>query len=117
MGTDPCAPLPKGARAETGDGTGDGDTANMVISAELVNVGSSDVGPTLVVVVSGRPLLIYRSFVSGASGDSFPFHFCLVEHVFLGIVESAPSGPYHPVATFCHPGGNPSGAVVAPPHS
>jgi hypothetical protein len=118
--TDPCAPLPKGTRADA-DGGGDKSTSNAVISAELVEVGVGDAGPTLIVVVAGRPLLIYRSFIA-TSGDksndhSFPFHFALWEHTFLGVIESPPTGPYQPVAAFRHPGGNPSGAIIVPPHA
>eukprot|EP00930_Biecheleria_cincta_P027399 TRINITY_DN19257_c0_g1_i1.p1 TRINITY_DN19257_c0_g1~~TRINITY_DN19257_c0_g1_i1.p1 ORF type:complete len:1549 (-),score=302.72 TRINITY_DN19257_c0_g1_i1:13-4632(-) len=132
--TDVCAPLPRGAVETQLSKADDAEASSCaVISAELLYVDPDDVGPTLAVVVHGRPLLIYRAFqhqvvrqdVSGkvAAGQaaSFPWSFSLVEHDFLGLVQAPPAAagwtPYQPVAMLSDAAGQPNGAVLVPPHA
>jgi len=89
-----------------------------------VEVGADDRGPTLVAVIVGRPILLYRSSVpftrrgQGEGGHhEFPRTFSLHEHDFIGPVDSHPLRPYRPVAAWRHPGGLSAGAVVVPPHA
>ncbi|CAE8583292.1 unnamed protein product, partial [Polarella glacialis] len=131
--SDVCAPLPRATaemqlakareqRAATPDFAKQ-PPACPVVCAELVEVDPEDQGPTLVVLVEGRPILLYRSFPrqakpeeQGVSAAAFPFHFALVEHDFLGLVQTPSGGPYQPVAMLQDAAGQPAGAVVVPPH-
>lgn len=114
--TDLCAPLPKGAAAEAqakADGPGGGAD---VIAAELVSVDADDRGPTLVVLLVGRPVLIYRAFLPpGRQEAAFPYSLRLVDHPFLAPLESKPQGPYRPVTAFRHPQSPLAGVFVVPP--
>lgn len=108
--SDVCAPLPEGARAS------EAPEASVLCGVELVTVDAEDVGPTLVVLAVGRPVLVYRAFLSRRPGAPFPYHFALVEHDLLGLVSARPSGPFSMVSPLRAPGGAPGGAVVLPPH-
>ncbi|OLQ01198.1 Cleavage and polyadenylation specificity factor subunit 1 [Symbiodinium microadriaticum] len=60
-------------------------SADHMVCAEFVEVDPEDEGPTLIVLVRGRPVLIYRAFNSQAEADGgasglFPFSFRLIEH-------------------------------------
>lgn len=66
---DVCALLPKGAndaqppgREVAGMDHFESAAAPAVICAELVDVDLADRGPTLIVLVVGRPVLVYRAF-------------------------------------------------------
>jgi len=97
---------------------GAAENASSIIAAELLYVDPSDLGPTLVVLIVGRPVLIYRAFVTSEpdAKKTFPYSFSLWEHQFCGLVQSRPTPPYRPVASFRHPGAGLAGAVVVPPH-
>lgn len=120
--TDVSATLPRSSvelhLARQGDEKG---TPN-VLSAELVEVDPDDEGPTLVLLVKGRPILLYRAMVArGPQGEkssgAFPYSFSLVEHDFLGLVKDFDGAPYRPVSPLQDALGRPNGAVVVPPHS
>eukprot|EP00434_Breviolum_minutum_P011507 symbB.v1.2.010145.t1/scaffold660.1/size175713/2 len=118
--TDICAPLPR-STVELHLAKGDEKGALPVLCAELVDLDPDDEGPTLVVLVKGRPMLFYRAMAArGPQGEktagSFPYMFSLVEHDFLGLVKDFEAGPYRPIAPLQDALGRPSGAVVVPPH-
>ncbi|CAJ1414539.1 unnamed protein product [Effrenium voratum] len=119
--TDVCAPLPRSA-VESHLAKADNAVQPTVLCAELVDLDADDEGPTLVLLVKGRPMLFYRSFVTSrgpqgerTSGHPFPYGFSLVEHDFLGLVQSA-AMPYRPVAPL-DASGRPNGAVAVAPHA
>lgn len=129
--SDVCAPLPRGIAeravkskneqehltAEELQGQRDA-AASAAICAEFVDVDAEDCGPTLVVQLVGRPVLIYRPFVARVveEGNGFPYNFSIFEHDLLGLVERTPDGPHRPVSPLRQPNGAPGGAVVLPPH-
>lgn len=127
--SDVCAPLPKGAfdaQAMKLQDTKADDAASSVICAELIEVDQEDCGPTLVLLIVGRPILVYRAFSpqpppepagKGDPAAAFPYHFALSEHDFLGLIESAPVGPQRSVVALPNATGASSGAVVVPPHT
>jgi len=125
--TDPCAPVTRPASAMTSKEQDPTAMANHVCCAELVEVDAEDCGPTLVLLIVGRPVLIYRAFVPTISNSPpadfedgsppvFPYHFSIFEHDLLGLVDGTPMGPYRPVSALSQRGGGPGGAVVSPPH-
>jgi len=139
--TDVCAPLPRNAgdpqmaRAKAQESEPESAAQKAVsqavttaICAEFVEVDSDDVGPSLVLLCVGRPVLVYRAFlpepiepeVTQKKDDmhsAFPYHFTVFEHDMLGIIERMPDGPHRAVAALSHAGGIPAGAVVVPPHT
>eukprot|EP00929_Paragymnodinium_shiwhaense_P007923 TRINITY_DN111848_c0_g1_i1.p1 TRINITY_DN111848_c0_g1~~TRINITY_DN111848_c0_g1_i1.p1 ORF type:complete len:1443 (-),score=280.36 TRINITY_DN111848_c0_g1_i1:120-4448(-) len=118
--TDPCAAPHRTAGdpedKRVADKSREVATGESILRAEFVHIDAQDVGPTLVLVVLGRPLLLYRAFSPAGSESAFPFHFAIQEHEMLSLVESTPSAAYRPVASFEHPGGT-AGAVVVSPHA
>eukprot|EP00931_Biecheleriopsis_adriatica_P056191 TRINITY_DN33294_c0_g1_i1.p1 TRINITY_DN33294_c0_g1~~TRINITY_DN33294_c0_g1_i1.p1 ORF type:complete len:1418 (-),score=316.41 TRINITY_DN33294_c0_g1_i1:148-4401(-) len=121
--TDVAAPLPQQvAKAEQQLGkAAEGTLSNCpVVCAELVDVDAEDEGPTLVLLVQSRPMLVYRAFLQKPQATSarFPYSFALVEHDLLGLVQAPnPQEPYRPVAALHDAAGQPAGAVVVPPHT
>jgi len=116
--SDICAILCKsGAEAPQLAATRVDETAATctVLSAEFVEVDADDRGPTLVVFVVGRPILIYRAFLTN-SQQAFPYNFILHEHDFLGLVEAATHlNAHRPVASLRYPSSSHAGAIVVPP--
>lgn len=131
--TDSCAVLPKGSMdpkvmkpkaedsARAGRSAGHDvasvlaeSAASAVVCADLVLVDPADSGPTLILLMVGRPVLIFRAFVAPTTQE-FPFHFSLWEHDFLGLLEARPQGPCRAVVAVDHlPHG---GVIVAPPET
>jgi len=86
-----------------------------VLNAEFVEVDAHDRGPTLVVLVVGRPILVYRAFLANDQ-QPFPYNFILHEHDFLGLVEAATHlNAHRPVASLQYPSSGLAGAIVVPP--
>lgn len=110
-------------------GPGSASTTQDLVSAELVEVDPADRGPTLVVLVIGRPILIYRAFVrypqsipgekkaDAGEETKFPYHFALQEHSFLEMVTNKAEGPYRAAVPFRRPRTGQAGVVVSPPHT
>lgn len=119
--TDVSAPLAKSSVEMAATAKAEDEQATAVC-AEFVEVDPEDEGPTLIVLVRGRPVLIYRAFsseaeVDGRASSPFPFSFRLIEHDSLGLVQSPKevAQPYRPTTTLEDATGRPSGVIVAPP--
>lgn len=143
---DPCAPLPRatidlhlaaraGEASEQRTGVPEPAAAaqaavaaaaaaaatSVALCAELVEVDAEDCGPSLVVLLVGRPALVYRAFLPRPAGEgpaegAFPYHFALAEHGFLGLVRAHADGPHRAVVPMRGPGAPAAGAAVLPPH-
>ncbi|GIX66397.1 CPSF A subunit region protein [Babesia caballi] len=61
-----------------------GGTLEYVISLRMLDVAPTDLGPTLIVMLTGRPLLVYRSYLAGGAHV-----FRLLHHRFLQPLPSA----------------------------
>ncbi|CDR93677.1 hypothetical protein, conserved [Babesia bigemina] len=60
-------------------------TLEYVISIRMVDIAPTDLGPTLLVLMTGRPLLVYRSYL--VSGTDYVFE--LFPHRFVNPIPSA----------------------------
>lgn len=137
--SDVCAPINRGVAdlkllrskelAKGPESNGAAAAAALVVSAEFVEVDADDVGPTLVVMIVGRPIIVYRAFIPASEQSSeqpsaFPWQFTIVQHNFLSLVERPPAGPHRATVVITPHKHKPNsqqtaggGSVVVPPHA
>eukprot|EP00371_Babesia_bovis_P000862 XP_001609509.1 hypothetical protein [Babesia bovis T2Bo] len=60
-------------------------TMEYIIAVQMLDIAATDVGPTLVIMMTGRPLLIYRAYLLNCNEYAFQ----IIYHKFVNPVPSA----------------------------
>jgi len=67
-----------------------------ILDVRLMDLDPQDLGPTLIVLLNGRPMLMYRSFLDPERSDEvFPFSFQLTEHRFVESISEGTITPFY----------------------